>query len=197
MESSAADVGINMEHVPLHELSAMQINMLDPFRDDPVRGDTDDVECVADYETNVANSLTCENPLDPKDFCECGLCKPMRTREESFCCKSRNFLQATDACIVQHPLVNDLLKKEVLEINLRTERSVKGEQDTRDFQNKNYRFSAYRSLFFWLNKKKRTQTFRKALPECLVSHVRSLYPDVSYTGFLQALPIIRSKRRKN
>ena len=90
-----------------------------------------------------------------------------------------------DQCIVEHPLVRDLLDRNVLEINLRqdlaifllvclygrilfrTERSVKGEPDTKQFENKSYRFSAYRSMFFWLDKKKGSKQYRRALPACL------------------------------
>ena len=50
---------------------------------------------------------------------------------------------------------------------LRTERRVKGEPDTKQFENKSYRFSAYRSMFFWLDKKKGSKQYRRALPACL------------------------------
>ena len=89
-----------------------------------------------------------------------------------------------DKCIIKHPLVKDLLNKRVLEINLRqerviihycisilllfrTERSVTGEPDTKQFENKSYRFSAYRSMFFWLDKRKGSKKYRRALPACL------------------------------
>ena len=74
-------------------------------------------------------------------------------------------------------------------------------------------FSAYRSLFFWLDQKKGSKKYRKALPACLgkyeiemkykhgkylflVSHVRSIYQDETYTGFQPSSPVIRSKRRR-
>ena len=74
-------------------------------------------------------------------------------------------------------------------------------------------FSSYRSLFFWLDKKKGSKKYRKALPACLgkdkiemkyahwkypflVPHVRSLYPDDTYTGFQPSSPVIRNKRRR-
>ena len=58
----------------------------------------------------------------------------METKEESFCCKSIKFAQTNgthlhqkvnsygffiDSCIIQHSLFADLVKMEVLEINLR------------------------------------------------------------------------------
>ena len=54
---------------------------------------------------------------------------------------------------------------------------------------RNFRFAAYRSLFFWLYKKKGKKggEFRFALPSCLVSLVRQKYPEDdqnSYTGFI-------------
>ena len=54
---------------------------------------------------------------------------------------------------------------------------------------RNFRFAAYRSLFFWLYKKKGKKggEFRFALPSCLVSFIRQKYPEVdqdSYTGFI-------------
>ena len=54
---------------------------------------------------------------------------------------------------------------------------------------RNFRFAAYRSLFFWLYKKKgkKAGEFRSALPSCLVSLVRQKYPEDdqnSYTGFI-------------
>ena len=96
---------------------------------------------------------------------------------------------------------------------VRTERSVKGEPDTKQFENKNYRFSAYRSMFFWLDKKKGSKKYRKALPACLgmvfwlkitmffismfsVTHVRNLYPDDEYRGFQPSSPVIRNKRKR-
>lgn len=44
---------------------------------------------------------------------------------------------------------------------------AKGIPDTKQFDNKSYRFSAYRSMFFWLDKKKGSKKPRKALPACL------------------------------
>ena len=40
------------------------------------------------------DSVGGENPLDPEQFCSCGLCTNMPTQAESFCCKSMNYLQA-------------------------------------------------------------------------------------------------------
>ena len=49
---------------------------------------------------------------------------------------------------------------------------------------RNLRFSAYRSAFFWLHgRKSPSGLYRKALPSCLVSYIRRLYPDEVYTGF--------------
>ena len=70
------------------------------------------------------------------DFCSCGSCIVMRTKDECFCCSSMNYqlkvlclnlslrfgvtiFEISDQCIVQHPIVKDLLNKSVLEINLR------------------------------------------------------------------------------
>jgi len=103
----------------------------------------------------------------------------------------------SNSCIVENPLTKDYLKRSILEINLRTELMAKGIPDTKQFDNKSYRFSAYRSMFFWLDKKKGSKKPRKALPACLVTYIRSLYPDDVYTGFQPSSPVIRGKKRRN
>ena len=51
------------------------------------------VESVDSIETDIPSEE--EAPLDPLQFCKCDCCKLMKTREESFCCKSTNYLQAS------------------------------------------------------------------------------------------------------
>ena len=93
---------------------------------------------------------------------------------------------------------------------------MKGEPDTKQFENKSYRFSAYRSMFFWLDKRKGSKKYRRALPACLgktvytlyrlcinifssVTHVRKMYPNpenVDYVGLQPSSPVIGNKRRR-
>ena len=64
---------------------------------------------------------------------------------------------------------------------------------------RNLRYSAYRSIYLWLIKKRnKKKSFRKALPSCVVTYIRQLYPDTTYRGFLPATksPIFKNKRRK-
>ena len=50
---------------------------------------------------------------------------------------------------------------------------------------RNLRYSAYRSIYLWLKKKKtKRKSFREALPSCIVNYIRHLYPDNLYTGFI-------------
>ena len=73
-------------------------------RDDPEADDTSDFESETDFETTEDGKCTgfkkmgfeylyLEDPLDPQQFCSCGSCKAMMTKDESFCCKSQNYLQ--------------------------------------------------------------------------------------------------------
>jgi len=179
----------------LHELSASQINILDQFRDDP--DDDEGTDTSEDLETDTYYSCT-EDPPDTEQFCTCGSCQKMETIEESVCCRSTKFSQASGVCVCENNLVGGILKKELLEINQRTVWSMADQPVATELTNKNYRFSAFRSLYFWKNKKKKTNSFRLALPACLVCYVRSKYPDPNscYTGFVPSTPATKNKKQR-
>ena len=53
---------------------------------------------------------------------------------------------------------------------------------------RNFRVAAYRSFFFWIYKKKWTNfgDFRSALPSCVVTKVKKIYPEddpKNYQGY--------------
>jgi len=66
-------------------MGAAEINVLDPFRDDPPSK-------VPVPE--VVEGQTLAEPL-PKleEFCSCGRCTVMKSKDECFCCKSMNYFQ--------------------------------------------------------------------------------------------------------
>ena len=80
------------------------------LRDDPIG------EPLSEAETEEEESVLAEQePLPaPEQYCKCGFCKQMPTEEESFCCGG-----SLGGCIIEHSLLNDLIKPESLEINLR------------------------------------------------------------------------------
>ena len=53
-------------------------------------------------------------PPSPGQYCNCGHCKQMPSLIESSCCG-----EPLEGCITEHSLLNDLLKSDSLEINLR------------------------------------------------------------------------------
>jgi hypothetical protein len=63
---------------------------------------------------------------------------------------------------------------------------------------RNLRYSAYRSTYLWLKKKKtKGKSFREALPSCVVNYIRNLYPDNLYTGFIATKsPVFTRKKLK-
>ena len=100
-------------------------------------------------------------------------------------------------CITEHPLVPQILSKEMLTINILT--LWDATRSSSEINNRNLRFAAYRSLFFWLYKKKgkKGRQFRSALPACLVNLVRQTFPEEdqkAYTGFIPT-PLSALKRK--
>ena len=160
------------------------------------------------------------------EYCKCGNCKVLPTREENVCCKEIKHCPhllkgkicfmifhspmphfSDMKCICDHPLVSSILNKEILRIQLLTLWDTT--RSSADINNRclpcfyffsfnytelvlrNLRFSSYRSIYFWIyGKKNPTKKFRLALPSCLVSLVREMYPEDTgvYTGFINKLP---------
>ena len=88
----------------------------------------------------LLNVLITEKPPDAKEYCGCNNCGTMDTLEESFSCKATKYLgpggtlfkweqkksfyifgSLTENCILDKPLMAGILRKDVLEINLRYE----------------------------------------------------------------------------
>jgi hypothetical protein len=81
------------------------------------------------------------------------------------------------------PLVAKLLDPDVLAIQL-AHRNV-DLLDQNHPKPENYRFIAYRNLFFMVYGRTKAKMTRLPIPSCLVMRVRSIFPDPSniYTGF--------------
>ena len=63
------------------------------------------------------------------------------------------------------------------------------------FFSRNLRYAAYRCLDRWLNFNKKRKPGRYALPSCIVTAVRKLFPSDVYTGFVpRKSPIFKRKR---
>ena len=127
--------------------------------------------------------LSDETRLDPAHYCSCTNCCKMDTVEESSCCHSKKKLMP-GACITDDETFNLLLNPTVLEVNLRSVWSA-GVIDTKDkeINNENLRYSAYRSIYLWLNKRRKFKKGRFPLPSCVVAAVRKKYPSNLYKGF--------------
>jgi len=189
-----------IQDVPLTQMSRLKIRGMNPFRDDP--------KCVSTGETKSkgtnngkittdVSAITNISRVDSVDHCKCGLCKPMPSVEESICCtevKINQELMIGLECICNHPLVTSILDRQILTIQLLT--LWDATRSSADVGNKNLRFAAYRSLYFWIYGKRSPSTpFRRALPACLVSLIRQKYPDEHYTGFRIKLPVPKRKHK--
>eukprot|EP00092_Neocalanus_flemingeri_P023099 GFUD01025045.1.p1 GENE.GFUD01025045.1~~GFUD01025045.1.p1 ORF type:complete len:218 (-),score=40.11 GFUD01025045.1:26-679(-) len=175
--------------IPLHELSLTQINGLDPYRDDPLLENLKP-EVLKAYldEKEVEKEKTVEPGLGPETYCTCGNCTKKPSLEESVCCKSMHQASTDQGCIVNNEYVDLILRPVMLEVSLRNVWSMDSNV-LRDntLSNKNYRYAAYRNLFFFLFRKNvKRKNYRVALPSCLVERVRVKYPEDSdnYVGFM-------------
>jgi hypothetical protein len=79
--------------------------------------------------------------------------------------------------------VAKLLDRDIIEIQL-AHRYHDG-IDQNQLKPENFRFIAYRNIFFFVYGRTRAKMKRFPLPSCLVMKVRSIYPDPNntYTGF--------------
>eukprot|EP00092_Neocalanus_flemingeri_P031343 GFUD01034041.1.p1 GENE.GFUD01034041.1~~GFUD01034041.1.p1 ORF type:complete len:198 (+),score=29.67 GFUD01034041.1:42-635(+) len=183
----------------MYELTAQKICQLDPFRDDPIKPDY----LVTD--TEEGNNSDTVHPEGDKsgspemlagDFCKCTKCTVMPTREENVCCKNKRFSVSMpdSSCVTEHEDFDKIVNKTVLTINLKTVWNT-GLVDTNDtdISNRNLRYSAYRSLCIWLRNGKRKKSYRSSLPSCVVTSVRQLYPDATYTGYRLRSPVLQKK----
>eukprot|EP00092_Neocalanus_flemingeri_P088699 GFUD01112109.1.p1 GENE.GFUD01112109.1~~GFUD01112109.1.p1 ORF type:complete len:106 (-),score=29.66 GFUD01112109.1:18-335(-) len=95
-----------------------------------------------------------------------------------------------EGCFADDEFINMLLHPVMLEVSLRNiwcsdKDSLPVSSST--LCNRNLRYSAYRSIFFFLfRRNERKKNYRTALPSCLVDEVRRRYPEDSvnkYVGF--------------
>jgi hypothetical protein len=87
--------------------------------------------------------------------------------------------------------VEKLLDHDILEIQLAERYSNR--ENHNQLLPENFRFVAYRNLFFLVYGRTKAKQSRMPLPHCLVLRVRDAYPDPNsmYTGFQ-----IKKKRRR-
>jgi hypothetical protein len=88
-----------------------------------------------------------------------------------------------ETCLSLAPLVAKLLDKDVLAVQLAHRNADL--QDQNQLRPENYRFLAYRNLFFMVYGRTKAKMTRLPIPSCLVMKVRTIFPDPnnSYTGF--------------
>jgi hypothetical protein len=83
------------------------------------------------------------------------------------------------------PLVDKLLDRDILRIQLAHRKADFLDQNQP--QPENFRFLAYRNLFFMIYGRTKPKMTRIPLPSCIVMKIRTLYPDPNknYKGFQQ------------
>lgn len=98
------------------------------------------------------------------------------SREQYRCCGQENCMSLTER-------VGKLLDPEILEIQLAARYSSR--EDHNQLLPENFRYVAYRNLFFLVYGRTKANQSRMPLPDCLVQRVRASYPDPNntYTGF--------------
>jgi hypothetical protein len=103
-------------------------------------------------------------------------CRFEDTKEPYRCC-------GQVACLSTTQRMTKLLDRDVLDIQL-CHRWASGEDKTQK-KPENYRYVAYRNIFFLLYGRTRPRMSRCPLPSCVVLKIRETYPDPNnhYTGF--------------
>jgi hypothetical protein len=86
-------------------------------------------------------------------------------------------------CLASSEKVTKLLDQDVLQVQL-CHRFASGE-DRNQLKPENYRFIAYRNVFFLIHGRTKKKMSRLPLPSCIMMKVRSLFPDPenNYSGF--------------
>lgn len=103
-------------------------------------------------------------------------CRFDETKEPHRCCGQEDCLSSSER-------VSKLLDPEVLEVQL-CQRFASGE-DSYQQKPENYRFVAYRNIFFLIYGRTMPRMSRKPLPSCVMIRIRAAFPDPKdhYTGF--------------
>uniref|UniRef100_A0A914PZS7 P2X purinoreceptor 7 intracellular domain-containing protein n=1 Tax=Panagrolaimus davidi TaxID=227884 RepID=A0A914PZS7_9BILA len=136
---------------------------------------------------------------DPKatDYCGCGNCQPMNNSVEAFCCAeilrastsaAENYSKFShDSCLCENETIKNVVENLTeLKLFIDTCKWLGNQEDDEiDLLTKNYRFALYKKLTLLIHGPKQANE-RLPLPSCLVSFVRSTYPDEDeeYVGFL-------------
>jgi hypothetical protein len=99
-----------------------------------------------------------------------------KTEDPWRCCGEKDCLALTEK-------VAKLLDQDILDVQI-CHRWASGE-DKIQKKPENYRYIAYRNLFFLLYGRKRPRMSRSPLPSCIVLKIREAYPDPEnmYTGY--------------
>lgn len=130
------------------------------------------------------------------DYCSCGRCGDMPTKEENYCCHESEFLEELRGdygCVIENPrFLQVVLSRESLEFN----RYLFGQAISDVNQRKSYyqqklgnsqfRHLGYKSFVSLVMSGQPLGRWRRvALPSCAVSKIRETFPDLNgrYTGF--------------
>ena len=98
------------------------------------------------------------------------------TKEPFRCCGEAS-------CLASGDKVKKLLDPDVLTVQI-CHRYATGE-DKNQLKPENFRYIAYRNVFFLLNGRTRAKMSRAPLPSCIIMKIREAFPDPNnqYTGF--------------
>ena len=101
------------------------------------------------------------------------------TKPPHRCCGQQQCLSLTEK-------VKKLVDSEILEVLLA--QRYANREDNNQRKPENYRFVAYRAVFFGIYGRTRAKMSRKPLPSCVVLKIREMYPDKNnkYTGFQES-----------
>lgn len=140
------------------------------------------VEEIQQRRENICgeNSLS-QNEIDDgnMDWCCCLMCSHDTSIVEKVCCKSPKILSdeqfGNESCITGTATFHSIcLDKDVLEVALEGWNDLQG--DSRTYDNKNYRFIAYRQFILWCHGRVGRKN-RIPLPNCVLRKIREVFPD--------------------
>jgi hypothetical protein len=104
-----------------------------------------------------------------------------------------NFIPGQQCVLCSHLLVHKVLDKVLLQLSWYKQRQYQGFRGDyllfNIMDNANYRYHAYRCYIQFMHGHL-GQHNRKVIPACVVTHIRTRYPDASnpYIGFRPAIP---------
>ena len=113
-------------------------------------------------------------PCPQPKWCSWGICIPLESTKNNICCQPD--LTNGQTCIVQSQTLRDMcMNPGIVEIAGIVNYSVNFHVDP-TFSNSKYRNQAYRFFVIW-QYGKLGMGQRRAIPACVVTHIRAIFPD--------------------